>query len=208
VNCYVQQWVSQLNQDPQTLQHAFALAQKAMALSNSWPWSHIALGFVYLWQKQHEQALAEMEQGVALNPNNADLNAFDSYMGVAEVLSYWGRSEEAVEWAEKAVRLVPLYADRFLHTLGFVYYLAGRYEEAIASFKQFLTRYPNRLEAHLTLAAVYSELGREAEAGAEAAEVLRINPNFSLEVHKQRAPIKDPAAFERHLAALRKAGLK
>ena len=47
-----------------------------------------------------------------------------------------------------------------------------------------------------------------AEARAEAAEVLRLNPNFSLEVHRQRMPIKDPAVLERHLAALRKAGLK
>jgi len=64
------------------------------------------------------------------------------------------------------------------------------------------------LSAHLPLAAVYSELGREAEARAEAAEVLRLNPQFSLEVHKQRAPIKDPAVLERQLAALRQVGLK
>jgi hypothetical protein len=38
--------------------------------------------------------------------------------------------------------------------------------------------------------------------------VLRLNPKFSLEVHKQRALIKDPAVLERHIAALRKAGLK
>ncbi len=55
---------------------------------------------------------------------------------------------------------------------------------------------------------VYSELGQAAEARAEAAEVLRLNPQFSLEVHKHRAPIKDPAVLERHIAALRKAGLK
>jgi hypothetical protein len=46
------------------------------------------------------------------------------------------------------------------------------------------------------------------EARAEAAEVLRLNPKFSLEVHKERAPIKDPGMLERHIAALRKAGLK
>ena len=51
-------------------------------------------------------------------------------------------------------------------------------------------------------------LGKEAEARAEAVEVLRLNPKFSLEVHKERAPIKDPAMLERHIAALRKAGLK
>ena len=89
-----------------------------------------------------------------------------------------------------------------------IYYLAGRPEEAIAPLKQYLTHYPDILGAHLTLAAVYSELGKEAEARAEAAEVLRLNPKFSLEVHKERAPIKDPTVLERHLEALRKAGLK
>jgi tetratricopeptide (TPR) repeat protein len=89
-----------------------------------------------------------------------------------------------------------------------VYALAGRYTEALAALQQFLTRYPDILGAHLTLAAVYSELGKEAEARAEAVEVLRLNPNFSLEIHKQRVPIKDPAMLERQLAALRKAGLK
>ena len=29
------------------------------------------LGYVYLWQKQYEQALAEMERAVALDPNEA-----------------------------------------------------------------------------------------------------------------------------------------
>jgi hypothetical protein len=64
------------------------------------------------------------------------------------------------------------------------------------------------LPGHLMLAAVYSELGKEAEAQAEVAEVLRLNPKFSLEVHRQRMPIKDPVVLERQIAALRKAGLK
>jgi hypothetical protein len=58
------------------------------------------------------------------------------------------------------------------------------------------------------LAAIYSELGKEAEAQAEVVEVLRINPQFSLEVHRQRVPVKDPAILEGYLTALRQAGLK
>jgi adenylate cyclase len=95
-----------------------------------------------------------------------------------------------------------------LFSVGNAYTLAGRYQEAIAPLQQVLTRYPNILGPHLHLAAAYSELGKETEARAEAAEVLRLNPQFSLEVHRQRAPIKDPAVLERQLAALRKAGLK
>lgn len=62
--------------------------------------------------------------------------------------------------------------------------------------------------ALVALAASYSELGKDTEAQTEAAEVLRISPKFSLEVHKERAPIKDPAMLERHIAALPKAGLE
>jgi adenylate cyclase len=144
-----------------------------------------------------------MERAVALDPNAAGGYAF-----LAETLSRVGRADEALRAAEQAQRLKPLIVDYLLYPTGIAYYLAGQLEEAIALLKQYLTRYPNILGPHLTLAAVYSELGREAEARAEAAEVLRINPQFSLEVHRQRAPIKDPAILERHLAALRKAGLK
>jgi len=92
--------------------------------------------------------------------------------------------------------------------IGIAYTVAGHYEEARALLQRFLSRYPNILPVHLALAGVYSELGQAAEARAEAAEVLRLNPNFSLEIHKQRAFIKDPVVLERHLAALRKAGLR
>ena len=88
------------------------------------------------------------------------------------------------------------------------YAIAGRYEEARAPLQRYLSRYPNILLVRLSLVEVYSELGQTAEARAEVAEVLRLNPNFSLEVARQRSAIKDPATLERYIAALRKAGLK
>ena len=84
----------------------------------------------------------------------------------------------------------------------------GRDEEAIAVLKKALTRNPNLLPAHVNLAVIYSELGREEAARAEAAEVLRLNPKYSLEVLRQINPFKDPAVNERMDAALRQAGLK
>jgi adenylate cyclase len=124
------------------------------------------------------------------------------------VLSYMGGTEDALEAAAQALRLEPLMVDAHLEGVGIAYAVAGRYAEARAPLQRFLSRFPNILHIHLTLAVVYSELGQAAEARAEAAEVLRLNPQFLLEVHKQRVPIKDPAVLERHLAALRKAGLK
>jgi adenylate cyclase len=200
---YVEQWAFQQSADPQLVAQAVAAAQRLIALDDSFPPGHRMLGYVYLWQKQYESALAELERAVALDPNMAT-----SYALLAETLSRVGRSEEAVAKAEQALRRKPQVADEHLSSVGAAYYLAGQTEEAIAPLKQYLTHYPNILGTHLTLAAVYSELGKETEARAEAAEVLRINPKFSLEVHKERVPIKDPAMLERHLTVLRKAGLK
>jgi adenylate cyclase len=200
---YVLQWTSQQNPKSQMLAQALAAAQRVIALNDSSPPGHVLLGSVYLWQKQYEQAITELERAITLDPNSAEGSAF-----LAETLSRVGKSEDALQMVEQTLRCKPVIADYYLINLGAAYDLVGRPEEAVAPLKQFLSRYPNILGAHLTLAAVYSELGKEAEARAEAAEVLRLNPQFSLEVHKQRAPIKDPAMLERHLVALRKAGLK
>jgi adenylate cyclase len=109
---------------------------------------------------------------------------------------------------EKALQLNPRLPSWCFLSLGQAYSLLGRTAEAVEPLQRVLSVYPHRIDTHLLLAAVYSELGREAEAQAEAAEVLRLNPNFSLVVHRQRMPLKDPAMLERHIAALRKAGLK
>ena len=98
------------------------------------------MGYVYLWQKQYEQAIAEMERAIALDPNEADGYAF-----LAETLSRVGRPEEALQMVEQALRRKPFIADQHLSSVGAAYYLAGRPEEAIAPLKQYLTRYPNIL---------------------------------------------------------------
>jgi adenylate cyclase len=199
----MQQWASQQSADAQTLAQALATGQQAITLSDAAPGGHMILGTVYLWQKHYEQAIAKMEQSLPLDPNSAN-----GYALLAETLGCIGRPEEAVRMVEQALRRKAFIADTHLNSVGTAYYLAGKPEEAIAPLKQFLSRYPNILGAHLTLAAAYSELGKDAEAQAEAVEVLRINPKFSLEVHKERVPIKEPVVLERHIAALRKAGLK
>src|SRR5262245_55361066 len=200
---YDRAWGLQWSQDPQTLERALVQAQQAVALDDSLPLAHLALGRVFMWKKQHDQAIAEVERAIALDPNDAD-----SYAWLGAILDFAGRPEEAIGLIEQAMRLNPHYSPFYVFVLGHSYYLMGRYEEAIAAYKKALTRNPNLLEAHFNLAVVYSELGREEEARAEAAEILRISPNFSLETWKQMIPYKDPAVVERQLAALRKAGLK
>ncbi len=161
------------------------------------------LGQVYVFKKQHEQAITETQRAIALDPNYAD-----SYLELAETLTFAGRPEEALGVMEKALRLNPCAPAFYFSNLGLFSFSAGRYEEGIAALKNTISRNPNYWLAHLHLTATYSQLGRGEEAQAEAAEVLRINPTFSLEGWGRILPFKDQAVLERYLAALRKAGLK
>ena len=51
-------------------------------------------------------------------------------------------------------------------------------------------------------------MGREKDARAEAAEVLRINPKFSVDYFAKALPYKDQEVPSKIVDALRKAGLK
>ena len=196
-------WLSQWSPAPQILERTFELAQKAVALDEALPRAHLTFGHIYLMRKQYEQAIAELERAITLDPNFAD-----GYADLAVMLGAAGRPEEALGLVKKAMRLNPHYPLQYSFSLGWIYVLLGQYEEALAPLKQTLSRNPNFLSAHRALASCYSELGREAEARAEAEAVLRLSPNFSLEEFKQSFPLKSAAALERYVAALRKAGLK
>jgi adenylate cyclase len=60
---------------------------------------------------------------------------------------------------------------------------------------------------HLWLAAAYAQLGQLEQARKEAAEVLRINPGFTIEGWKRLAVFKDPKDLDHNIDGLRKAGL-
>jgi adenylate cyclase len=197
---YYEQWVRLWSQDPQSLERAFELAKRAIALDDSRSAAYTLLSHVYLWRKQHAQAIAEQEKAIALNPNDAY-----GYADLAETLIWAGKPSEALGLVEKAMRLNPHYPANFLYTLGSAYSRMERYEEAVAALKRVLTRSPDHIGGHLLLATIYSEVGREEEARAHVAEALRVSPQLSLEVLRQRLPAALP---ERVIDALRKAGLK
>jgi tetratricopeptide (TPR) repeat protein len=200
---YTDVWLAQQRQEPRTPEQALAAAQRAVALYDSSALAHVALGLAALLNKDYVQAEAEIERSLALNPGIPDIYAL-----AAGMLNWVGRPAEAVGLMEQALRLNPRLPGVYFVFLGHAYYLLGRTAEAIEPLQRVLRVYPHRIDTHLLLAAVYSELGKEAEARVEVEEALRLNPKFSLEVHKERTPIKDPAVLERHIAALRRAGLK
>jgi adenylate cyclase len=200
---YLMELVYQWSQDSQVVEQIVTFGQKAVALDDSQPAAHETLALAYLARKQHTQAVTEAEKATALDPNYAD-----AYVTLADMLCFAGRPEPAVGLVEQAMRLNPQHPPYYLWSLGHAYRLLGRSGEAITALRKLIVQNPDHLTAHVLLAATYSEVGREEEARAEAAEILRINSNYSLTIVQERMPYKDSALLDRQVAALRKAGLR
>jgi tetratricopeptide (TPR) repeat protein len=84
----------------------------------------------------------------------------------------------------------------------------GQYEEAIPTYEKILPEEPYQVFAHLHLAITLMLAGKEDEARTETAEVMRLDPKFSLERFAKSRPLKNQLDIDREVAALRKAGLK
>jgi len=203
---YFEDWGWGWSLDAHDLDRASELEQHAVGLDDSQPLAHALLGAIYLYKRQHEQALAEGHRAIALDPNFAP-----AYLWMAEILTVTGKPAEAIVLAEKAMRLDPRNQDSYSYEICRAYVRLERYAEAVPMCKRYLAHYPaglDSLAAHVSLAIAYAELGRGADARAEGAEVLRISPNFAEALKKIIIANTDRTLVERRLADLRKAGLK
>jgi len=187
----------------ESLRQAFELTLKAIALDDSEATAHSLLGWLYLLLKrEYDKGIAECKLAIELAPNSAI-----SHIWMSFVLTLAGRHEDAVRHSEQALRLNPLPEGWYFRFLGYTYFGVGRYEEAIAAYKEALNRAPNDILAHIALTTAYSWANRLEEARAQATEVLRINPEFSVKQREKTLPYKNKADLERYLDGLRKAGL-
>ena len=187
----------------ESVEEATELLKKALAMDGGYAEAHAQLSYVYLLKREHDNSIAEAELSVNLAPGSAW-----TLFWYATALKYEGRPEEAIPLYEKAIRLNPLGPASFYQGFAVALRDTDRLDEAAALYKKALERAPNNFRTHAMLAGVYSMMGRDKEAHAEAAEVLRINPKFSLEWYAGTLPYKDRSIIDRTIAAMREAGLK
>jgi adenylate cyclase len=195
-------WLGTTEFPDQSLARAFEFAQKAISLDDSNAAAHGTLGQIYVMKRQYDKAIAECERAVSLDPNSAE-NIFR----LGFVLNYAARGDEAIPYLQNAIRLNPLPTATYFVILAISYRDSGQYEKAIEACKKALQREPNTQFAYIQMAISYIRLGREEEARAAAAEILRINPKFSLERYAKILPFPQPVA-DLVIEDLRKAGLK
>jgi len=185
-----------------SMERALELAHKAISLDDSHPCSYEVLSYIYAMTRQYGRAIAEAERAIALDPNGAD-----GHVALGYALQIAGRPEEAIASLEKAIRSNPIAPGHYFRHLGCAYRMVGRYEEAIAAYKKALDRSPDSIMTHVHLTATYSFADRDDEARAQAKEVLRIQPKFSVNRYAKKLPFKDQAETRRLIEALNKAGL-
>ena len=199
ISDYVSGWAP----DPaQALDGAERWARRAVELNDQEPVSHMALGAVLLWRRDHEGALAESRRMMALDPNFAQ-----GYSATGLALMYAGRAAEALEPIAMAMRLDPLYPSMVLHFLAQANFSLGKYEIAAQQLVDRIARTPGTDASRMLLASCYGHLGRTEDARAAWVELLKVNPDFSLMQRARVLPYKDARDFQRIAEGLAKAGL-
>jgi TolB-like protein len=141
------------------LDEAFEAAQRALSLDEYDSLPHAVLGYIFFQRRQDEEAEAEFQRAVALNPNDADAFAFR-----ANVLVYFGRWEEALELIGDAKRLNPIPPSWYFWFEGLALYSGRDYEAAMRSIRKIR---PQLRPGHAYLAACLAHLNRTDEARKE-----------------------------------------
>jgi len=155
-----------------------------------------------LYRRQYDEAIAETERAIALDPNDAD-----SYWSMGFVLTYAGRSAEAVDPFKTAMRLNPYYPGWYPYFLGVAQYCLERYEEAATSQERAFKVDPN--SSAWWLAAAYAQLGRGQEAADALAKYIE-KRGWGLPLVESTfryQPFKNQSDLDRFAEGLVKAGL-
>jgi len=201
----------QTSKSPQrTLTLVKELTQKAISLDDTLAEARSYLGACYAIVGEYEKGVAEAERAVELSPNSAD-----AYFMLGVVLAIADRLEEAKPMIKKAMSINPFPPPRYFYQLGWAYQNCNQLEEAVSAYEKALKLNPDYLFPYIGLTVAYTMLQRKKNAQAAAAEVLRINPKFSLSYWESILPLKEcilPLKNQKTkksiIDALKKAGLK
>ena len=199
-------WVDQLygwgESREKSLHRAFECGETAMRLDASYPDSFALLGASHWRAGQFDEAVEMTEKSVKLAPNHS----FNTLVS-ALVLRVAARYPESIQRFKRAMRLCPIYPYFYPGLLGSCYHMKGDNHLAIITLKEAVQRESESLLPKMWLASTLIELQSVAEAKAVVADILRIDPAFTIEGWLGGYHLKDPSVANRLLENLGKAGL-
>jgi adenylate cyclase len=199
---FFDEWEVWGRQRDKNLARALELATAAVELDPSDPAPHALLAMVHQWRREFDKANAAANKALALQPNDAI-----ALSNLGTMLKLAGRYEEALEVHQQAVRLDPFHPPNYLERLADAYAGVGNYIQCVEVAERGVALDPNYVGLHGSLASCYAALGRDEEAKAATAEMLRTNPRFTLKAFAAYVPYTHERDLQRSLNLLRKAGV-
>jgi TolB-like protein/DNA-binding winged helix-turn-helix (wHTH) protein len=187
------------------LEKAMELARSAVALDERDALCRCVLGRAQCMAQHYEDAVAELEATIELNPSFAQ-----GYFALAFTLVWCGREDEAIALIEQAVELSPRdpHLWTFYNARAFAHFSLGELKRA-AFFARKGTRTPNATYwPFATLTASLGLLGGREEAEAAAAELLERKPDYSCSFAREDLFFCGSRDFiDRYAEGLRRAGV-
>ncbi|SHN85554.1 TolB amino-terminal domain-containing protein [Bradyrhizobium erythrophlei] len=189
--------------EPQIAQ-ATTLAARAVELDDSDPWGHLALGFVAFTRRQTDEAVEEFQRALDLNPNFA---AAYGFLGCA--LAFDGRSDQAIDHIEQAIRMSPHDPQNALlnAALAAAHYQAGRYVEAVGFGRKAIQQRFELTNGHRIYVASLAQAGQIDDARSALARLQELHPENSIAWIERNVPYT-PGPMAKFLEGFRKAGLR
>ena len=184
------------------LDHALALAQRAVALNPASQRAEMEVAYAYVQRGEFGEFLVHAEQSVELNPNcSAVLGLIGQWM------AFTGEWDRALALVRRAMELNPNYM-KYLHFTPFLYHcLQGEYEKALVEARLFNA--PGFFWGPLVRAAVLGQLGRYEEGHAAVREMLALRPDFATKGRSLTAGfVPSGELLDRVMEGLFKAGYK
>lgn len=180
-----------------------------IAMNNPTSLAHMVASDMNLHQRLHEEAIAEAERAIALDPNDPL-----GQIIMAQGLIFVGKPKEAVDFVKTAMRHDPRLPGAYLYCLGLAYFCMGQLEETVAFIERALKHNPV-IGWEFILASAYALLGREKDAKAALLKAPIDISNMPAksrqvilrEVMLTNMPFKDPKIADLFAKGLIKAGL-
>lgn len=153
-------------------------ALAAINIDSEDPWAHTALAGVYLARRRIEDALAEFEVALRLNPN---FSLAQGFYGLA--LTYTGRWQEADAAARRALRLSPRdpFSAIYFGVAAYAQFTGRNYDEAIALSREAIRERGDFVGALRVITAAAGMAGHADIAASSLRELRRTQPNISLD---------------------------
>jgi len=199
--CYLASYIFRWLEIDEGMVKALGAAETAVELDPGSATAQYRLGWVHTWRADFDKADSCFQKAISLDAGSAEAYL---YYGVMKVRL--GEPAKALELTNKALEIDPFLPPADYH-LGLEYFFLGELDKAIAAIERARAKIPNQTGGRLHLAIAYAEAGRTGEARAEIEAVLKISPDYTVQLVERIYIYNRAEDRERFLSGLRKAGL-